>query len=44
MAAEALYIPVVILLVGPTAVLAPNQTNRREPISGAGATVSQLSG
>jgi hypothetical protein len=34
-AAEALYVPTVILLAESPSVLAPNQTVRREPICGA---------
>ncbi|UDL90714.1 hypothetical protein LGH82_05150 [Mesorhizobium sp. PAMC28654] len=33
-AAEVLYVPTVILLVEASAVLAPNQTDRRKPING----------
>jgi len=44
MAAEALYILAVILLAASPAVLAPDQTDRREPELRPGPTVSQLSG
>jgi hypothetical protein len=43
-AAEVLYILAVILLAASPAVLAPDQTDRREPIGGANVAVSQLSG
>ncbi|BAB52847.1 msl6584 [Mesorhizobium japonicum MAFF 303099] len=38
-AAEALHVPAVILLAALPAVLAPNQTVRRQPICGADAAV-----